>query len=147
MQLMDAQKQERFTLFTVSEESKNLIGGSSLTSQMKTENLANGTIVYSCSCSTTETKNKKRYSRRCDQLRSKTKFLTPDELINIFLEFNEVITIKPNPDMVAFLKQPPTLDNQNANLNIDGFKNVIKENFGSRAVFELLNLNSLMKNL
>ena len=49
--------------------------------------------------------------------------------------------------MVAFFKILPILENRKADLNIDGFNNVIRENFGSRASFEVLNLNSLMKNL
>ena len=72
---------------------------------------------------------------------------TPDEFINKFMDFLEVVTTKINPDMMVTCKIPPILDNHDANVNADEFNRAVSEHIGSGAGFEVLNLKSLMKDV
>ena len=143
---------------SVPEECKNLIVESSITSRIKTETLPNDIIVHSYRGSTTEEKIRvlNRYLEqkiKCVTLQDGTncileqKIASPDETINKFLELIEVSTAQYSPDMVAICKKPPIINNHEAKVDIDELINAINENFGSRADFEVLNLNSLLKNL
>ena len=139
---------------SVPEECKNLIVGSSITSRIKTETLPNDTIVHSYRGSTTEEKIRvlNRYLEqkfKCVILQDGTNCILEQkiETINKFLELIEVSTAQYSPDMVVICKIPPILNNHDAKVDIDELINAINENFGSRADFEVLNLNSLLENL
>ena len=67
-----------------------------------------------------------------------------DEFIRIFMEFNEVITTNLSPDIVFICKKTPILGYHDVNMHLDEPYKTITEHYLSGAVFEVLNLTSLV---
>ena len=145
-----------FVPFKTPEDTKNLILGSSITARVTTETMPSDTIIHSHRGNSTEKKMKvlTKYPRsefKCviipDGTNSifKRKFETLNEFSIKFEELIEVLVQQFTPETVVICELPPSLDNVEANKNMDLYKEYNNCTYGSKSGYQVLKVLALIK--